>query len=113
MRTLLHSITLIKSLHTVIFILMGGLLTILLYEVIVDQITYLTWIAVTVLLSESVVLMANGWVCPLTTYAENVGATDGQVADIFLPKWCAEHIFPVCGSLFAIALLLLVMRLLR
>ncbi len=113
MRTMLHSITFIKSLHTVIFFFLSGFLAILLYEVIVDQITYFTWIAVTLLLVEGVVLMANGWSCPLTTYAENVGAIDGQVADIFLPKWFADRIFPICGGLFACALLLLVIRVLR
>lgn len=112
MRAMLHSITFIKSVHTVIFIFLSACLTILLYEVIADQLTYLTWIALTALLTESVVLMANGWQCPITIYAENVGATHGRVSDIFLPKWCADHIFPICGSLFVGALLLLVFRLL-
>ncbi len=60
MRTMLHSIIFIKSVHTVIFVFLSGFLAILLYEVIVDQITYHTWIVVTVLLAEGVVLMVNG-----------------------------------------------------
>jgi hypothetical protein len=34
------------------------------------------------------------------------------VADLFLPSWLAERIFPVCGTLFAIALVLIGARIL-
>jgi hypothetical protein len=35
------------------------------------------------------------------------------VADIFLPKALADRIFPVCGTLYVIALGLIVWRLVR
>ena len=69
MRTLLHSAVFIRSVHTAIFVIMGGLLLGFLLEIILDHITPLTWIAVVVLLLEGVVLMLNGWRCPLGTYA--------------------------------------------
>lgn len=62
---------------------------------------------------ESVVLAASGWVCPLTRLAERQGAERGSVADIFLPKALADHIFPVCGTLYGVALVLLAWRLIR
>ena len=68
MRTLLHSAVFIRSVHAAIFVIMGGLLLGFLLEVILDHITPLTWIAVVVLLLEGVVLMLNGWRCPLGTY---------------------------------------------
>lgn len=109
---LLHSITFIKSVHTTIFILLSGLLAVFLYEVVVDRTTFLTWIAVTVFLVEGLILMASGWKCPLTVYAERLGSTHGQVTDIFLPKWFADRVFIIYGGLFAVTLLLLVIRLL-
>lgn len=57
---MLRSITFIRSVHTAIFIFLSGLLAVLLYEVIVDKITFLTWIAVTVFLAEGIILMASG-----------------------------------------------------
>lgn len=102
----------IEVFHTVIFILMSGLLFALLYEVIIDRITILTWIAFGAFFIEGLILMANGWKCPLTTYAEDLGSVHGQVTDIFLPKWFADRVFLVYGGLFALALLVLAFRLL-
>lgn len=102
----------IEIFHTVIFILMSVLLFALLYEVLFDRITMLTWIAMGAFVIEGLILIANGWKCPLTTYAEELGSIHGQVTDIFLPKWFAERVFQIYGSLFALALLVLAFRLL-
>jgi hypothetical protein len=48
----------------------------------------------------------------LTPLAERQGAQRGSVADIFLPKWFADRIFPVCGTLYVIALVMIAVRLL-
>lgn len=109
---MLRSIVFIKSVHTVIFLFMSGALAVLLYEVIIDKITILTWIAVALFLIEGVVLIASGWKCPLTSYAERLGSTHGQVTDIFLPKWFADRVFQIYGTLWGVALLLLVIRML-
>ena len=102
----------IETFHTVIFIILSGLLFALLYEVIFDRITMLTWIAVGAFVIEGLILITNGWKCPLTTYAEGLGAAHGQVTDILLPKWFADRVFQVYGGLFALAILVLVFRLL-
>ncbi len=109
----LRSITFIKSVHTIIFVPLSGLLFILLYEVAVGRITYFTWIAVAVFLAEGVVLMTHNWRCPLTMYAERLGSTHGQITDFFFPKWFADRVFIVYGGLFAVSLVFLVIRLLR
>ena len=113
MRAMLHSAVLIRSVHTLIFLVMGGLLLGFLFEVITDRITPLTWIAVVVLLLEGVVLMLNGWRCPLGTYAEQVGAIKTSESDMLLPRWFTALIFPVCSTLLAVALVLLAFRLLN
>jgi hypothetical protein len=59
---------------------------------------------------ESVVLVVSGWTCPLTILAERRGAVQGSVTDIFLPSWLADRIFPICGTLYGIALLIIVLR---
>jgi len=108
----LRSIVLIKSIHVLFGVALTGGLAVLLYEVIVDRITILTWIAVALFLIEGVVLIANGWKCPLTSYAEKLGSTHGRVTDLFLPKWFADRFFQIYGALLAVALLLLAVRML-
>ena len=60
----------------------------------------------------AVILMVNGWRCPLTTYAEKLGSPHGQITDTFLPKWFADRIFIVYTGLFIGALLFLAIRVL-
>lgn len=108
----LRSIAFIKSLHLVVFVLVSGLLAGFIYEVIAGRITYLTWITVAVFLAEGVVLIVNGWRCPLTAIAENLGSAHGQVTDILLPKWFADRVWVIYTWLFAGALIGLVWRVL-
>ncbi len=41
---------------------------------------------------KSAVYASNNQVCPLTPLAEELGASSGQVADIFLPSWFSRRI---------------------
>lgn len=108
---MLRSIAFIRLVHTVIFIFLSVILAVLLYEVIADKITWLTWIAVGLFTVEGIVLIVSGWKCPLTAYAESLGSNHGQVTDVFLPKWFADRVFIIYGGLYALAVLLLLMRL--
>lgn len=108
----LRSIRFIKSLHLVVFVVVSGLLALFLYEVIVGRITFISWITVAVFMAEGVVLIVNGWRCPLTAIAENLGSAHGQVTDILLPKWFADRVWVIYSWLFAGALIGLVWRVL-
>ena len=103
----------IKLVHTVIFWALSACVLYALYSGLADRITAWTWIAVGLLLLESVVLVAFKWTCPLTVLAERYGAARGSVADIFLPRWLADRIFPICGTLYTLALVLIIWRVLR
>ena len=39
---------------------------------------------------------------PLRTMAENCGAENGQISDIFLPKWLADRLFPIGMGMFVV-----------
>jgi hypothetical protein len=107
--TILH----VKVIHTVIFWILSACVLYALFSAVADRITTGTWIAVGLVMIESVVLAASGWTCPLTILTERLGATRGSVADIFLPKWFADRIFPICGTTYGVALLLILFRVLR
>ena len=101
----------IKLVHTVIFWILSLCVVYTLFSGIANRITTWTWVAVVLLLVESVVLVVSGWTCPLTLLAERQGAVRGSVTDIFLPKWFADRIFPVCGTAFGIGVALILWRL--
>ena len=103
----------IKLVHTIIFWVLSLCVVYALFSGIAGQVTPWTWVAVGLLLVEGVVLVVSGWTCPLTLLAERVGAARGSVTDIFLPKWLADRIFPICGTAYAVALVLIVWRVLR
>ena len=106
------TILVIKVVHTVVFWILSACVLYALFSGITGSITTWTWIAVALLFLEGVALAASSWTCPLTILAERRGATRGSVADIFLPKWFADRIFPICGSLYALAVALIVWRIL-
>ena len=103
----------IKLLHTVIFWVLSLCVLYALFSGVAGRITGWTWLAVGLLLVESVVLMVSGWTCPLTLLAERQGAAQGSVTDIFLPKWLADRIFPICGTLYGVALVVIAWRVFR
>jgi hypothetical protein len=107
-------IAFIRFVHTVIFLFFNAIMAVLLYEVIADKISILTWIALALFTIEVIVLIANNWTCPMTSYAENLESYRGQTTDIFfLPKWFGDRMFIFYGGLLIFALLLLVIRLLN
>ena len=102
----------IKLVHTLVFWVLSLCVVYALYSGAADRIGTGTWVAIGLLVVESVVLALSGWTCPLTLLAERQGAARGSVADIFLPGWLADRIFPVCGTAFGVALVLIAWRVL-
>jgi hypothetical protein len=100
----------IKLVHSFIFWILSLCVAYALFSGVANRITMWTWVAVGLLFVESVVLVVSGWTCPLTILAERRGAVQGSVTDIFLPSWLADRIFPICGTLYGIALLIIVLR---
>jgi hypothetical protein len=68
-------------------------------------------VAVGLLLVESVVLVVFRWTCPLTILVERQGVARGSVADLFLPKWLADRVFPICGTAYGVGVALILWRL--
>ena len=110
---MLQSIAFIRFVHTAIFVFFNVIMAVLLYEVVADKISILTWISVALFAIEVIILIANNWTCPLTTYAESLESYHGQTTDIFfLPKWFGDRMFIFYGGILILAILLLVIRLL-
>ena len=102
----------IKTLHTFIFLVMSAAILYVLYSALTR--TYDVWlvIALAAVILECVVFLANGRRCPLTKWARYYGDASGNdwIADIFLPARFAPKIPLVCGGLFVISLMVLVIN---
>ena len=104
-------ITIIKVIHSAIFFAMAGSLGLIAWAAATGRPTRLTWAALALLIVEvGAVALARGD-CPLTLYAERLGASSDSVVDIFLPRWLADRAFVLGGGLFLMSLLVLSVRL--
>jgi hypothetical protein len=45
-----------------------------------------------VVAGESLILAANGFRCPLTEFAQRLGAERASVTDVYLPRWFAHNL---------------------
>jgi hypothetical protein len=108
--TLTRSLVFIKAVHTLIFVFFSVCIAIVVFSALTGQIGGLTWLALVLVLIEAAVFFGNGWRCPLTNYAEKLGADNGSVADIFLPIWFAKRLPVIAGTIFGLAALVVVFR---
>jgi len=100
----------IKIFHTAVFFLLSGCILYILYCGITNRYTRSTTGAILLVILERLLLVLNGWQCPLTTLAQKLGAAQPDVASLFLPRWLADHIFEICTPLFVASSALLLIR---
>ena len=102
----------IKTVHTFIFLFMSAAILVVLYCGLTR--TYNIWLVIAFgsVVLECVVFVANGRRCPLTKWAKEYGDTTGNdwIADMFLPAWFAPKIPLVCGGLFVVSLIVLMIN---
>lgn len=98
----------VKLIHAVIFFLMFFCLFYILYTAIARTYNWLLLAAIGIILVEGIILIFNGWQCPLTNLARKYGDKKGTVTDIFLPAWLAPHTFKIFGALYGVGVILVV-----
>lgn len=94
------ALNIVKGSHTLIFVALGGCVVETVRAGVTGRQSRLTKPAIVATFGEGVILAANGNRCPLTGLAEDLGADEGGVSDIFLPNWFARHIPSICTALF-------------
>jgi hypothetical protein len=103
-------LSLIRWIHTVIYIVMAVSTFVLLYAGITGATGTWLRVALGLLGIEVVVFAGNGMKCPLTAVAVRYGATTGHVFDTFLPERFTRYTFRFFGTVMVVALLLLAAR---
>lgn len=105
-------LTLIKVLHTVIWVFFNVVIFYLLYAVIADKIDHWIWICIGFILLEGLVLALFKNTCPVTLVARKYSDSEKDNFDIYLPNWLARYNKAIYTSIVLVALVLLLYRLL-
>jgi hypothetical protein len=102
----------IKLAHTAVWALLVAVILAIPVMAWQDRVTA-TAVLTGIMLGEVLVLVVNGWRCPLTDLAARY--TDDRRAnfDIYLPLWLAANNKRIFGSLFAAGLVFSIWRLAR
>ena len=105
-----HSnITIIKIIHTIIWVFFNVVLFYMAYAVFVNRIDKYVWIGIGLILLEGVVLLSFKKMCPLTIMARKYSESTKDNFDIYLPNWLAKYnkliyttffILIVCGTIY-------------
>jgi hypothetical protein len=82
----------VKLVHSAIFLWVAASVALIFYAGVTGRSSRLTKVAVGAAVGESLVFTINRFQCPLRALAEELGAENGQITDIFLPRWFADRI---------------------
>jgi hypothetical protein len=94
-------LTAIKALHTMVWALLAGAIAALPFLAVKGVFRWAAIISV-VIFFEGVVLLANGWRCPMTDWAAKYTADRSPSFDIYMPNWLARHNKTIFTALFLV-----------
>lgn len=105
-----HKLTIIKSVHTLIWAFFVTVILFILYCGIFNRIDTLTWIAIGLIIGEGIVLLVFKMFCPLTLIARKYSDSTNDNFDIFLPNWLARHNKLIFTTLYLLGLIMVLVR---
>ena len=99
-------LTVIKSIHTAIWIFFNVVIFYLLYAAIANKIDHWLWIGYGFVFLEGLLLLAFKFHCPLNLLARKYSNSTQDNFDIYLPAWLAKYTKLIYTSIFAIAIII-------
>jgi NhaP-type Na+/H+ or K+/H+ antiporter len=105
-------LTIIKTIHTGIWVFFNIVIFYLLYAVLADKIDKWVWICIGLILLEGIVLIVFKRMCPVTLMARRYSVSTKNNFDIFLPDWLAKHNKLIYTIIVVICMVILLYRLL-
>jgi hypothetical protein len=100
-----QKITLVKIIHTIIWLFFNIVLFYMAYAVIINKIDRYVWIGIALIIGEGIVLLLFKKMCPLTIIARKYSDSNKDNFDIYLPNWLAKYNKLIYTSFFVIILL--------
>jgi hypothetical protein len=111
-KSTLYSLILIKIIHTAIWLFFNVVIFYLLYAVIRNRIDKWVWICIALVAAEGLVLLIFKKSCPVTLIDRKYSTSTKDNFDIYLPNWLAKFNKQIYTTIFLVALLILLYRLL-
>ena len=104
-----RSLLAIKLIHTVVWAFFAASIFAIFPLAWVGRV-HLAFVLVGIVFVEVLILVVNGWRCPLTGVAARYTQDRRDNFDIFLPEWLARHNKLIFGLLYALGTLFTVLR---
>jgi len=86
------ALAMIKALHTAAWFSIETCMLYVIYSGLKGKSDRRAAVAAGVVTAETLVFAGNGFRCPLTDIAEELGAEKASVTDIYLPRWLARNL---------------------
>ena len=105
----------LKLAHTIVFLIESAAILYIVESGLRRRYDRRRSVAIGLVLAETAVYLGNKQTCPMTKLARSLGDETGNdlIADIFLPRWFAPLIPPICGTLAIFGMSLPVLENLR
>ena len=100
----------VKIVHTVIWAVLASAVIYVFYSGLFNSITTYTWIAISMVIVEGLILLLFKWTCPLTVIARKYSDSPRDNFDIYLPNWLARHNKVIFTTIFLLGLVLVLLR---
>lgn len=84
-------LTLIKIIHTLIWLLFNFVIFYMLYAAVVNKLDVWLWIGYGIIFLEGITLVIFKSFCPVTVLARKYSNSTKDNFDIYLPNWLAKH----------------------
>ncbi len=106
-------LTVIKIIHTLIWIFFNVVIFYMLYAVLVNKIDIWLWAGYGLFVLEGITLLAFKFFCPLTVMARKYSDSTKANFDIYLPNWLAKHNKLIYTTLLVIIFIITIYQLLK
>lgn len=119
MRTDETTLTLIKIIHTLIWVFFNFIIFYMLYAAMPTAASYANkldlwlWIGYGFLFLEGITLLTFKFVCPLTLIAQKYSNSKNDNFDIYLPSWLAKYTKSVYTSIFIIIFIITIYQIMN
>jgi hypothetical protein len=107
----LSKLTMVRIIHTLVWIAFNVIIFYFVYSAISDRIGLWTWICLSLIIGEGLVLLLSGNVCPITTVARNYSDSTKENFDIYLPNWLAKYNKEIYSVIVLVGMVVLIFRL--
>lgn len=101
----------LKLIHTIIWYFYLLVFCYILIDLVFNLFSVFLWICIGLVFLEGIILLFNGWRCPITIKAKKLNNIEETGFDIYLPKWLAKNNKLIFSIIFFIELIILLYRL--